>query len=81
MKTEISSERVLKHVDPKKPLVLASDSSPLGLGAVLSYRLPDGSKRPIAFASRTLSDSKKKYSQIDKEATAIHWGLKKCFLY
>ncbi|XP_045537307.1 uncharacterized protein K02A2.6-like [Papilio machaon] len=81
IKKEILSERVLTHFDPTKPLVLATDASPLGLGAVLSHRLTDGSERPVAFASRTLSDSEKRYSQIDKEATAIHWGLKKFFYY
>ncbi|GFU94339.1 uncharacterized protein K02A2.6 [Trichonephila clavipes] len=34
----------------------------------------NGSERPIAFASRTLSGSEKKYSQIDKEALSIVWA-------
>ncbi|CAH4036821.1 unnamed protein product [Pieris brassicae] len=80
IKKEILSKRVLTHFDPTKSLVLATDASPLG--QVQSYhRLTDGSERPVAFASRTLSDSEKRYSQIDKEATAIHWGLKKFFYY
>lgn len=81
IKEEIISERVLIHFDPLKPLILATDASPTGLGAVLSHKLPDGSERPIAFASRCLTTSEKKYSQIDKEATAIYWGLKKFFHY
>ncbi|GFR19077.1 uncharacterized protein K02A2.6 [Trichonephila clavata] len=39
------------------------------------------SERPIAFASRTLSGSEKKYSQIDKEALSIVWAVKKFYLY
>lgn len=81
IKKEILSERVLIHFDPGKPLILATDASPTGLGAVLSHKLPDGSERPIAFASRSLSFSERKYSQIDKEATAIYWGIKKFFHY
>lgn len=81
IKQEILSERVLVHFDPNKPLVLATDASCNGLGAVLSHRLADGSDRPIAFASRSLTTSEKKYSQIDKEATSIFWGLKKFFHY
>ncbi|KAL0881999.1 hypothetical protein ABMA27_001748 [Loxostege sticticalis] len=81
IKSEILSDSVLAHFDPQKPLVIATDASPTGLGAVLSHRLQDGSERPIAFASRTLSKSEKNYSQIDKEATAIYWGLKKFFHY
>ncbi|GFU05123.1 uncharacterized protein K02A2.6 [Trichonephila clavipes] len=41
----------------------------------------DGSERPIAFASRTLSGSEKKYSQIDKEALSIVWAVRKFYLY
>ncbi|GFT69156.1 uncharacterized protein K02A2.6 [Trichonephila clavipes] len=41
----------------------------------------NGSERPIAFASRTLSGSEKKYSQIDKEALSIVWAVRKFYLY
>ncbi|KAG6457382.1 hypothetical protein O3G_MSEX010266 [Manduca sexta] len=79
---EIIGGRELLHFDPNKPVILATDASPTGLGAILSHRMPDahdGSDRPIAFASCSLTSSEKKYSQIDKEATSIFWGLKKFF--
>ncbi|GFX94046.1 uncharacterized protein K02A2.6 [Trichonephila clavipes] len=41
----------------------------------------NGSERPIAFASRTLSGTEKKYSQIDKEALSIVWAVRKFYLY
>ncbi|XP_054274663.1 uncharacterized protein K02A2.6-like [Macrosteles quadrilineatus] len=79
IKEIITSDDVLVHFDPSLPLVLATDASPVGVGAVLSHRYRDGTDRPIAFASRSLSKSEQKYSQIDKEALGIYWGLKKFF--
>ncbi|XP_045455949.1 uncharacterized protein K02A2.6-like [Melitaea cinxia] len=43
--------------------------------------MPDKSERPIAFASRSLTKAEKGYSQLDKEAAALVWGLKKFFQY
>ncbi|GFX72819.1 uncharacterized protein K02A2.6 [Trichonephila clavipes] len=73
IKKEICSPKILVHYDPSLPLTLASDASPVGIGCVLSHVYPDGSERPIAFASRTYL-VREKYSQIDKEALSIVWA-------
>jgi hypothetical protein len=46
----IVSDLVLTHYDRNLPLQLACDASPVGIEAVLSYVIADGSGRPIAFA-------------------------------
>ena len=77
----ITSEKVLTHYDPTLLLRLACDASPVGIGAVLSHVMNDGTERPIAFASRTLTKTEQGYAQIDKEALAIIWGVKKFHVY
>lgn len=81
VKDMVSSDKVLTHYDPKLPVVLSCDASPSGLGVVLSHEMPNGDERPIAYASRTLSPAEKNYSQIDKEALAIIWGIKHFNVY
>ena len=77
----MSSANLLVHYDTKKLLVLACDTSPYGLGAVLSHIMEDSSERPIVFASRTLSKAERNYSQIEKEGLAIIFGVKKFHQY
>ena len=80
-KEQLATSNLLTHYDPTKPIKLAADASPYGLGAVISHVFPSGEERPIAFASRSLSKSEKNYSQIDKEALALVYGVKKFHTY
>ena len=53
------------------------------LGAVISHVIPDASERPIGYGSRSLSKNEQNYSQLEKEALAIIFRIKKFhkFLY
>ena len=66
LKTQLAFQSVLVHYDVNLPVKLACDASSYGLGVVISHVMPDHSKRPIAYASRSLSKAEKNYSQIEK---------------
>ncbi|XP_022825572.1 uncharacterized protein K02A2.6-like [Spodoptera litura] len=80
-KRALLGERVLAHYEEGRPLVLAVDSSAYGLGAVLAHRYSDGSERPVSCVSRTLNATEQNYSQLDKEALAILFGVIKHHQY
>ena len=80
-KALLSSPRLLVHFDPEKKLVLSCDASAYGLGVVLSLLMEDGAEQPISYASCTLTSAVKKYSQLDKEALAIVYGVTKFHQY
>ena len=69
LKDILSSQPVLKFVDPSKPVKLQVDASKSGLGACI---LQDG--HPIAYASRSLIQAEEHYAQIEKELLAVVFG-------
>nr|XP_042909763.1 uncharacterized protein K02A2.6-like [Parasteatoda tepidariorum] len=56
LKNELTSDRVLVPFDTSLPIVLTTDASPTGIAAVLSHS-KQGVERPIAYASRSLTNS------------------------
>ena len=76
-KEALVSSKVLVHYNPSLPIRMAGDASAYGIGAVISHILPDGTEHPVAFASRTLTASEKNYSQVEKEALSLVFGVKR----
>ena len=73
-----SNPALLTHFDPNLPIVLTTDASPYGVGACLSHKvIVDGKARllPVAYASASLKDSQKNYSQVDREGLGVYWGI------
>ncbi|KAK7574018.1 hypothetical protein V9T40_011209 [Parthenolecanium corni] len=77
LKTAITESTLLVHFDPALPLVITTDASEYGVGAVLQHRFQDNTLRPIAAASRTLTAAESNYKAIDREALAIMFAVKK----
>ena len=74
------SSQLLAHFDPDLELVLACDGSVYGIG-VLAHRMPDGTEKPVRYASRMLSKAEKDYSQLEKEGLSLVFGIKRFHLY
>jgi hypothetical protein len=59
----------LQYYDLVEEVTLETDASDYGLGAVLLQK-----GRPVAFASRTLTQCERRYSQIEKKCLRIVFG-------
>ena len=57
-----------------------SDTSPVGLGAVLVEE-QNGNWRPVYYASRSLTAVERGYSQKEREALALVWACERFHVY
>ena len=71
---------MLSFYDPKQETVVAADSSSYGLGGLLMQKF-NGFLKPICYASRSLTATKQRYAQIEKEALAMSWACEKFRTY
>lgn len=77
VKEMLTSNHVLANYYQDKELILQTDASGKGLGAVLLQPDRNGVLRPISFKSRVLTKAEQNYSQIEREALAIVFGTNK----
>lgn len=76
IKAAISDDTTLVYFDSKKPITLQVDASMKGIGAAL---LQEG--RPVAFASKSLSDEETRYANIEREMLAVVYGCERFHTY
>ncbi|CAH2014093.1 unnamed protein product [Acanthoscelides obtectus] len=74
-KTLLTNDPILQYPDFSQPFLITTDASNYAIGAILSQGKL-GSDLPIAYASRTLSDSETKYSTTEKELLSIVYAVK-----
>ena len=65
-KADMASEQVLALYDPEKENMVSSDASSFGLGAVFMQKQPSGEMRPVAYASRSMTETERCYAQIER---------------
>ena len=81
IKTELSKPTVLGLYDPEANTMISADASSYGLGAVLLQQNKQNIWKPIAYASRSMTETERQYAQIEKEALATTWACEKFTTY
>lgn len=80
LKKRLASAETLGYFDKEARTIVIADASPVGLGAVLVQE-QGGGHRVISYASRSLSNTERRYSQTGKEALAIVWACERYHAY
>jgi transposase InsO family protein len=75
MKNAIHECPALFFMDDDLPVYLHTDASKYGIGAYLFQLTPEGKEKPIAFISKTLTDTQRRWHTPQKEAYAIYYAF------
>ncbi|CAC5372727.1 unnamed protein product [Mytilus coruscus] len=68
----ITKNPVLSFYDVSKPVTVSCDASQCGLGAMLIQ-----DNKPVAYASRSLTDAESRYANIERELLGVLFGLER----
>ena len=74
LKDKLCTQPVLKIADFSLPFILTCNASGVAIGGILSQG-EINEDRPIAYASRVLSDTERKYDTYSREALAIVYSV------
>ena len=84
LKNTLSTAPCMSYFDKNKQTFVTVDASPVGISAILLQKAKNAdtnSRQIITYASRALSDTKKRYSQTEKEVLAIVWAVEHFHLF
>ena len=70
LKAALSSETVMTYFNPNRETEIIVDASPVGLSGIM---LQEG--KVVCYASKSLTETEKRYSQTEKENLAIVWAI------
>ncbi|KAK7099126.1 hypothetical protein V1264_003313 [Littorina saxatilis] len=80
LKADLTEAVTLGYFGTQAETRIVADAGPVALGAVLIQR-QNGENRVISYASRSLSDVERRYSQTEKEALGLVWACEKFHQY
>jgi phospholipid-translocating ATPase len=80
LKFHLVNAAPLYHLDPSCPLILRTDASMVGLGAML-LQLKNGEEQPLYYISRSFSERERRWSTIEQEAYAIYYAIRALSVY
>ena len=73
---ELARPTTLGLYNQNAPTKITADASTYGLGAILLQR-HDEAWKPVAYATKSMTETEHRYSQIEKEALALVWACEK----
>lgn len=76
LKTLLTTTPVMSCPDYSRPFVIQCDASNEGIGAVLCQKLGD-SEQAVAFLSRKLTDTERRYSTSERELLSVVYAIEK----
>ena len=71
LKQALTTAPVLAYPDYTRPFILCTDASQVAIGAVLEQVGTSGFRHPVAYLSRTLNVTQRKYTVSEKECLAL----------
>jgi len=81
LKDSLANAETLAYFDSNaEETKLITDASPVGLGAVLT-QVRGGCERVVTYASHSLTDVERRYSQTEREALGLVWGCERFHVY
>ena len=77
LKVAFREDTLLRHFNPEEDTFIFVDAHLSGLSAILMQGETSDSAKPVAFASRATTPVEQRYPQLDLEALAIDFGLRR----
>ena len=81
LKEQLTKPNVMTFYNPTANTKIFVDASPVGLGAILTQQQENGDYHPIAYGSRSLTETEQRYSQTEREALAVVWSCEHFHYY